>query len=336
MQAPPPNAADNAPLVQWPCAAPRYENWYALVNHPTRRWAFWWRYTLLTTSTGVREARVWAVPVDGDDPKGTHVLTQLLPLDAFKHTADPFRLTFGDAGVLEHGHMAGRVVQDGNTVEWDLSFPPSPVTIQTVGSPLWRAVVRPPNRSPNSAVRISGHVTINGTRVALSNAPGHQGHIGANKTAPGWVWGRAGGFEQDPDAYFEGLMGKKLGRDAISFHVGALGKDFHLNSITQLLGSNHTQFSLGQWQMDGQQDRRKLQVTVNAVGQEPVKVRYLATDGTHRFNCMFPLASCAVNITPALNGGNVATTLLAKNRANVEFVTSALQSGRDEDYLPRF
>jgi hypothetical protein len=74
----------------------------------------------------------------------------------------------------------------------------------------------------------------------------------------------------------------------------------------------------------------------NVVGMEPVKVRYLDTDGKPKFNCMYALASCALSVTPALQGPNASTTLLAKNRANMEFVASQPVLGRPEEFLPLY
>jgi hypothetical protein len=87
--------------------------------------------------------------------------------------------------------------------------------------------------------------------------------------------------------------------------------------------------------MTGHEQGRRLQATLNAVGMAPVKVRYMDTDGSPRFNCMFPMASCALAVAPSLAGEVASTTLLCKGKANMEFVTQGPLLGEPDEYHPR-
>ncbi|MEW5850250.1 MAG: hypothetical protein AB2A00_15785 [Myxococcota bacterium] len=342
---PPPNARDNELLRTWPSSVPQYEQWYSLVNHPTQRFCFWFRYSLLTTSTGVKEARVWAIPVDGDSPEVTRVLTAPLPQDAMKQrTGGAWGLEFGTQGLVEHGRMRGSVRDERGTVEWDLSFTPATHTVEALASPLLRKLVsKSSHRSPNSSVRMNGYVSVDGRRVELGNASGHQGHTEGSRMQNEWVWGRAGEFEQDPSASFEGVASRRGGARMCAFHVEAHGRSFALNRLRHLKGplggllgkGTRTEWQLGQWNMVGEEQGRRLQVTMNAIGMAPLKVRYLDTDGSYRFNCAFPMASCAMNITPAIAGDQPASTLLCKGKANMEFVASEPLQGTADEYLPK-
>ena len=339
----PSNLVDNMPLRVWPASNPQYENWYGLVNHPTRRFAFWFRYTLLSTSTGVREARVWAIPVDADEPKKIRVATQSLPMDSFRADHASGALSFGDAGLVAPGKISGAVRDAQGGMEWDLSFSPSTTTFLPVASEWVRKLLTSSShRSPNSAIRISGHVTVNGERIDFKDASAHQGHTEGSRMQERWVWGRAGGFESDHDAAFEGVGIYRAGKKMCSFSVATQGQDFKLNTLSHLRGpalgllgrGNKTEWEPGTWRMEGGLQRRKIVVNVNATGMVPTKVRYMDTNGEPKFISMFPLASCAVSITPSIAGGNVSSTLLSKGRANMEFSSPTPLVGTADEYLP--
>ena len=111
------------------------------------------------------------------------------------------------------------------------------------------------------------HVIVDGERIAFEDATGHQGHTEGRRMQESWTWARAGGFEQDRDASFEGVSISRGGRPMCSFHVAAHGRNFHLNALRHLKGGvfgrgNEVTLHPGQWMMNGVEDGRKASVTV--------------------------------------------------------------------------
>jgi hypothetical protein len=105
-------ANPNDAVLDWPLAAgePGREVWYGLVGRPTGGLAFWFRYTLLSTRAGHREARVWAALTDAERPERSFLATRRYPLDAVSAGEGPFRLA-----VAANGTTASEAVDDDST-----------------------------------------------------------------------------------------------------------------------------------------------------------------------------------------------------------------------------
>jgi hypothetical protein len=336
----PANAADNLPLQAWPAPRPQFEQWSVMLNHPTRRLAVWLRGTLLATAAGARECRTWAVWADADQPDATVVVTQRLSQDAFRVDAGMGVLRFGEGFQLWTNQVTGAVADREHKVSFHLSFEPGNTTAHALeGFGAGRLSGGVQRCTPNSAVRMGGHVTLDGERVAFVDALGHQGHWAGTRMPDQWTWGKAGGFEQDAGGWMEALALPRGAGSAASMNVQVSGQRFALNRFPHLTGwwgrKTLSESALGTWKLEGAAEGRLLRVNVNAMGLQPVRVRELDPQGQPRFSCVFPWASCAVGITPSLDGATASSTYLSKGKATVLYAASEPLSGTAQDHLPR-
>jgi len=92
----------NLPDLAWPPAPDDagLEVWYGLTGPRDGRFAFWYRYTLLATRGGMREARLWGALTFPKHPERSLLMTRRLPLTDAKLGDERFRVTLGDAGEL--------------------------------------------------------------------------------------------------------------------------------------------------------------------------------------------------------------------------------------------
>lgn len=294
---------DNDPQFDWPLASGRRgrEVWYGLVSHPDRPVAFWFRYTLLSTGGGTREARLWAALTRGEDPDRSFLVTRPALLEAATVTRDPFRLRFGD-GELTDASAEGRIAAgDGATdprdVAWYLEYDPDRVTFTPLRSRVLTDVASSVlgtghHWSANQSVRMTGEVVVGDERIHFEDAPGHQGHTVGAAAPPQWRWVHCNAFENDS------VVLEALDLDGtVSICLRENGRVHRLNRIAHLYGprANATREGApGRWRFEGQGDGAVVEATVTAPSEHWQRASYLVPDDTTRYNAHCSLAAVEV------------------------------------------
>lgn len=227
------NAAD----FRWPvvCGERALEVWYSLVGPADRPVAFWYRYTLLSTSGGHQEARVWAAFTDGERPERSFLVTRKFSLDEVTLDRDPFRIRIGEDAELTDASAKGMLPGPLGPIRWDLAYDPDPESFTLIGNTtvydlaVKAGVTR--HRSVNEAVRMKGYVELGDERFELDEAPGHQGHTAGTRLVPSWAWVQCNGFE-DPEVALEVLAFRGL----VTVCLRENGNIHRLNTMKNLVG----------------------------------------------------------------------------------------------------
>jgi hypothetical protein len=310
---------DNDPVLDWPLAVgdPGREVWYSLVSPGDGSVAFWYRYTLLSTTGGRQEGRLWAALTDREDPDRSVFVSRAVPPADVRAASDPFSLTIDDAE-LTSSSAVGSIPLDGDgEVAWDLAYDPDPYSFTPLRSErltdlLARTVGTGKHWSANEAVRMDGEVTVGDRTVAFEDAPGHQGHTLGTSPPESWTWIQCNDFE-DRSVVLEaldidGTLSVCLRRD---------GQVHALNRLKHVVGpgANRTEHDEpGFWRFAGSGEGVDLRVTVRA--PEDVKwqtVSYMAPDESLRYNAHCSLAD--VTLTYTVDGGDPVTLESSAGRA---------------------
>jgi hemin uptake protein HemP len=272
----------NAKASSWP-ASPAREVWYGYAGDELR--VLWYRYTLLSTDDGTREARVWAGYTERNGKE--RFSSREFGTGAVTTTDEPFSLDIA-GNELTSGSASGSL----DDIEWDLTWAPDDVTFTPLRNRLLTTAIdrisgTGRHWSVNGVVRVNGTVTVDGEEIEFTNAAGTQGHtVGALPTECRWM--QCGAFP-DPTVSIEALsIG---GRVSVCFRHN--GQVYLLNRVQDLYGpfANVTEYDRpGHWSFRAAGDGVKLSVMVRADPNRWQRVLYRTPDG-ERYNAHCSLST---------------------------------------------
>ncbi|MFB6164781.1 MAG: tocopherol cyclase family protein [Haloarculaceae archaeon] len=281
---------DNRPAFAWPPSSPgspAREVWYGLVSHPHRPLALWFRYTLLSTTDGHRECRVWGALTDAESGARSCFGTRGRSLEELALSTAPFRFDAGDAGRLTSGGARGTVDTPAGPLSWDLAWEPDAVSFTPLRSRRLtdlasRVLGTGKHWSRNQSIRLSGEVTLDGEPIEFADAPGHQGHTVGRSAPARWRWLHANDFPTD------GLAVEALALDGtLSICLRTTEGVHRLNRLHHVVGpwANETVGATpGRWTIRGSGDGVAVEVSVTADADHWQLARYRCPDGSDRFN----------------------------------------------------
>lgn len=301
----------NAPVLDWPLdrGEPGREVWYGLAGPADGSAAFWYRYTLLSTTDGYQEARLWAALTDTDG--STRFVSESLPLEMAALSDEPFRYAVAD-GELTSRSARGRL----DDVSWDLSYEPdsfvfTPLRSERLTSLLARVASTGRHWSRNESVRASGEVTVGERTLTFDDAPAHQGHTLGSNPPPRWRWLQCNAFDDDSVALecldLDGRLSMCLRRD---------GEVHELNRLHHIVGpraSETTRNGTGRWEFSGAGDGVEVDASVVADPDHWQRVTYMTPDGSPRYNAHCSLS--AVTLRYRVDGGPERTLTSDAGRA---------------------
>lgn len=288
----------NAPVHDWPLSEgePGREVWYSLVNSQDGSVAFWYRYTLLSTTAGYREGRLWAALTDRDVSGASTFLSRSVPIADTRVSSDPFRLTIDD-DVLTSDAASGTV----ENIEWDLIYEPdtfvfTPIRSEELIDQLWEVEGTGKHWSRNQSVHMSGTVEVGDRTIELEDAPGHQGHTVTQVTPPEqWTWVHCNDFAENDTAVLEALRLE----DTLSVCFRIDGDEYPLNRITDISigapgGNEIVTDDVSGCTFTAEGDGIALEATVEPAEDCWQTVAYKVPDGSLRYNAHCSLSSVTV------------------------------------------
>ncbi|MGK2931605.1 MAG: hypothetical protein ACSLFD_02305 [Solirubrobacterales bacterium] len=191
---------------RWPAAnkgTGMYESYYLRAAHPDEPVAIWIRYTVQKAKGKAPKASLWFTLFDASLEKP---LTEKL-------TADSDQLSeLRNSWIKISDSVFGLDLIEGSSGEasWCLRLREAARPLEHLSPPwLYRAPL--PKTKPESPVpfaRISGEVTIGDRTYVLDRWPGMLGHNWGAEHAWTWVWLSGAGFDEDPDAWIDVVMGR--------------------------------------------------------------------------------------------------------------------------------
>jgi len=323
----------NEPVNDWPVPTgePVREVWYSLVSPRDASVAFWYRYTLLSTTSGYQEGRLWAALTDPADSAASTFVSRSVPLSAIRAGRDPFELVIDDAVLTSSGATG-----DIEAVSWDLRYEPdtyafTPLRSQRLTNLLSRTIGTGKHWSRNESVFMTGEVTVGDRTIDFEDAPGHQGHTVSSLSPPeDWTWVQCNDFAEDESAVLEALrLDDKL---SLCLRVG--GEVYPLNRLKHVLSRSPSANELvrdevGHWRFRGTGEGVELEATVDAPDDRWQTVTYMVPDDSLRYNAHCSLSD--VTVTYTANGD---TQTLTSGAGRAEWVSTAPPV--DGEYRPEW
>ncbi len=324
----------NEPALEWPLARGEQgrEVWYSLVSPRDGSTAFWYRYTLLSTSDGHQEGRVWAAFTDRDNPSASTFISAAAGLDEVEISSTPFEVTITDS-TLTSSSATGRV----DDISWTVEYQPdiytfTPLRSETLTNVLSRTLGTGKHWSRNESVFMNGEVTIGDRSIDLTDAPGHQGHTVSYASPPDeWTWVQCNDFDEAKTAVLEALrLDNTL---SICFRVN--GDVYPLNRLKHVIpyspSANQIDYDEpGHWRFHGAGDGIELEVTVEADSDHWQTVTYMTPDDTIRYNAHCSLSD--IIVTYSIDDGESRT--IRSDAARAEWVST--DPPVEGDYAPEW
>lgn len=327
----------NEPHFAWPLAEgePGREVYYSLVTTRDGDVAFWYRYTLISTESGVREARTWAGLTRRD---GEGFFTSEASDIEYVSFDEPFELSF-DASRLTYEGAEGELDTEEAEVSWSFQYEPDDVTFTPLRSEKLTDLAEKylgsgRHWSANQSVEMTGEVEVDGETVEFRDAPGHQGHTVGASSPDSWSWIHCNGFDGDDDAVLEVL--EVEGKLSLCFRRD--GEVHMLNRLKHVVGptaseSRHNE--PGDWTLEAKGEGVKLETSVEV--DDPGKYRkaaYLTPDDTSRYVAHSSLTPLRVRYRVEDGGGWSGPRELTSDSARVEWADRTPPVGAKDEYSP--
>lgn len=272
---------DNLPF--WRGERGRYEVWFLTMSAADGRSGYWIRYTIRAPTRGEPEARVWFARFDRDDPTRTFGVNDPADREPLEPAGvDGFGIRMGDS-LLGEGVAKGRILGGGHDVAWDLAFQAGDATYRLLPEPFYRGSFAPTKPyTPNPDVRIHGAVEIDGETLALSDAPGQQGHLFGSRHAERWAWAFCNGFTEG-DAVFQAISAQGRRGPFLTPLLTFAGLRTGGEWLRFWGTARRNPWTLGSWRLDLRSRGHRLTGEVRAEHKEMIRVRYEDPDGSERW-----------------------------------------------------
>lgn len=274
-----------------------YESWFQRANHPTRRLAFWIRYTIFSPAgrPGDAVGELWAIAFDGERSKIVAV-KQVHPIADCLFSPSGLRARIG-AATLDHAALDGEARHDGHEVRWSLRYqgtePPLlllPPKLYETPLPKAKALVGTP------LAAYEGHLHVDGERVDVDGWVGSQNHNWGRQHTDHYAWGQVAGFDDDPTAFLELSTARlRLGPVWTPFMTPLVlrldGREHVLTGLGQALRA-HGRFRPFEWRFSSHGPGVRIEGKITAAARHFVALRYDDPPGGHKVCLNSKLAAC--------------------------------------------
>jgi len=299
-----------------------YESWFVRANHPTRRRAFWIRYTILSPHRRPEAAvgELWAIHSDGESGRITAAKSET-PLAACRFGADALDVRIGDA-TLQPGALHGQIPTPAS-LGWNLRYdgggPPLlllPASLYSTRLPRAKVV------TPRPQVRFSGTLVIEDQTVAIQDWVGSENHNWGSRHTDAYAWGQVAGFDGAPAAFLEVTTARlKLGpvwTPRLTLLVLRLGdQEFRLNDLATAFRSTG-RWSYFRWEFDARRADVRIRGHLSAMRDTFVGLTYGNPPGGSHQCLNSKLAACELVLE---RRGHPPLELKTASRAAFEILT---------------
>lgn len=217
-----------------------YESWYLRANHPSRKLAFWIRYTIFSPKNYPEKAigELWAVYSNGEAGKINAAKSEVAIRDC-SFSAHELGVKIGDS-FLRSGVLKG-VANGPQKISWDLSYDGGGPALVFLSEHLYdTALPKAKSVTPRPLVRFAGILDVDGEVIDVTDWVGSENHNWGSKHTDTYAWGQVAGFDNAPDAFLEAATAKlKVGPlwtpplTLLVLRVGS--EEYRLNTLVRSL-----------------------------------------------------------------------------------------------------
>ncbi len=323
-------AAANLARYQPGQRAGHYESYFVRANHPTRRLAFWIRYTLFSPHQRPEHAigELWAVCFDGE--RSVHVAAKSeLPMAQCSFDCHAFHARIGTAE-LAPGRLQGKATSGLHGITWDLTFSGAAAPLFLLPHKMYEASLpKAKTLVPLPLAHFCGALSVDGTALAIDDWVGSQNHNWGTKHTDLYAWGQVAGFDSHPQSFLEVATAR--------VKLGPLWTPPLTPMVLRHDGRQHALTATGQafrargewryfdWQFASENDEVRIEGEIRAPREAFVGLRYYNPPGGEKHCLNSKIAACEVTLAHK-RGGHV-ERLTTANRAAFEILTDARDHG---------
>ena len=305
------------------------EVWYATVNHRESGCGVWLRYTLTAPKkeVGSPYCELWGFVFDPEG-KSSFAGKTRFPIDrlgAPNGRDDGALVRIGDA-FLSETHLEGELTNDDSKLGWSLDIVPAPACFQHLPRQLRGRVADRVSTvcSPNLDVPFTGRVEVDGRVLEFNGERGCQSHRWGRAHSQTWAWAHCSGFEEDPEALFEGVaaranLGPAPGPTMTFLYLRHQGRDLEFNDLKWAIRAR-SRYEMPTWAFTARNDDFKIVGAARARPDKLYQVRYQDPDGSARYCANSEIADLAIELYAREGAGWVHKGSLTSLRgAHLEF-----------------
>jgi hypothetical protein len=275
-----------------------YEVWYFIFNDSISGDGYWIRYTLLNPLDDDPAAggTLWFAFTERAERAHSVALKRGFAKPSLHVVPGEFRVRIGDAA-LEEGRLSGGFTADGHHVEWNLEYEPAGEPHFYFGKRLRRLTERRNSVTvPNPRIELRGSVTIDGRRLQIARAVGHQAHHWGIAQSPRWLWGHCCDFEEDDRGVLELLSARgPAGLTATFVNLHTRDRTILCRSARSLV-LNRATSGLGYWRFEGVERDARVVADVRVDPEDVHGFVYTATDYRQSECWNTQVADCLVRV----------------------------------------
>lgn len=304
-----------------------YEVWYLTWTDPATGDGCWLRYVIEAPLAGVGEpyAQLWFARLCARDPARSFAINRRFPIASLALGRAPFEVRIGPARLVHDG-ARGSLSGDGHAVEWDLTWAPGDRTLRQLPAIMYeRGLGETTVLSPSVDTRITGSLTIDGERFALTAAPAGQTHLWGTKHAAAWAWAHCNAFDDRPGVALE-LLHVRLRRRGLAVPPMTIAvlrlpdQELALNRFDQgLLSGPATDLATGRVRFRAGGLLTRVEGELSCTPADLVRAHYHDPDGEERYCHFTALGDLRLTVSRRVRGRwQVTDRLTAARRAAFE------------------
>ncbi len=306
-----------------------YESYFQRANHPTRKLAFWIRYTVFSPKgrPGDAVGELWGIWFDGETGRITPVKV-VLPYARCRFASSGLEARIGEA-TLDGESLRGSAAVLGHELSWDLRYTSPEAPLLLLPERLYDAPFPKAKALVGSPLAVySGTINVDGERHAIDGWVGSQNHNWGEKHTDEYAWGQVAGFDDAPSSFLE--------LSTARVHLGPVktpwmspivlrheGREHRLNSIATTIRAR-ARYDFFRWTFDSEADGVRIAGSIVAKGGDFVGLPYDNPPGGRKTCLNSKVAECTITLTRPRERP---ITLRTEHRAAFEILTTRTDHG---------
>ena len=308
-----------------------YESYFLRANHPSKKQAFWLRYTIFSSSDKTSElAEIWGAFFDNDE---VIAIQQDISLNECSLADSKNKIQLGNNTLefahLDKGKASGNINDKTRCMSWQLDYsgetnvlPLFPAAYYQRSLPKAKVVVGIPQAFFN------GQLNVNGKTIDINNWQGSENHNWGSKHTDEYAWGQVSGFDGEPDSFLECSTARiKIGplwSPRMSLAVLRIDQqEYRFNNLWQAV-KNQGSYQYFDWSMHCKNKNFTLEMNMSSKGHDVAGLNYRNPPGGSHTCLNSKVASCDVILK---KNGKVLHHLQTQHRAAFEILTDDKSHG---------
>jgi hypothetical protein len=276
-----------------------YESWFLRANHPTKKLAFWIRYTIFAARDGTAEGELWAIVFDGDAERVTAVKEEH-PLAVCSFAKRGLDVAIA-AARLDESSLDGHARRGAHSIAWSLRYQGGQAPLLLLPERMYDGVFpRAKALVPQPNARFEGTIEVDGTTLPIDGWLGSQNHNWGSRHTDEYAWGQVCGFDEAPDAFLELstarlALGPVLGPRTTVLVLRVDGEELRLNALHRALRARAFCAPFF-WEVETRDRDVRVRATIGAPRSSFVALPYRNPPGGTKTCLNSKLARCTLEI----------------------------------------